>query len=111
MKTKIKYQIVLITIFLFIAGSSLAQAPSVSNDAAIERFKLSLSGIASSGIGMTSSSTNGLKEIGVATTDLIRGNGSKAGYMLGHGAIVDVKMCIRDRLHRLHSPDAIKGLY
>lgn len=90
MKTKIKYQIVLITIFLFIAGSSLAQAPSVSNDAAIERFKLSLSGIASSGIGMTSSSTNGLKEIGVATTDLIRGNGSKAGYMLGHGAIVDV---------------------
>ena len=66
-----------------------AQALSLQGDPALNAFQLGLAGSTDPGPGISSSST-GLKERGVTASEIIKGNGTKAGYMLGHGGIVDV---------------------
>ncbi|MHB1458463.1 MAG: hypothetical protein ACYC0V_16265 [Armatimonadota bacterium] len=66
-----------------------AQALSLQGDPGLNAFQLGLAGASDPGPGISSSST-GLKERGVTASDIIKGNGTKAGYMLGHGGIVDV---------------------
>lgn len=66
-----------------------AQGLSLQGDPGLNALQLSLAGSTDPGTGISSSSV-GLKERGVAASDIIKGNGTKAGYMLGHGGIVDV---------------------
>ncbi|MHB1001638.1 MAG: hypothetical protein ACYC27_20555 [Armatimonadota bacterium] len=76
----------LLALMMCFAEIAYAQATDVQGDAGLTAFKKALAGSSDPGPGMSSSA--GFHERGVPASDNIKGNGSKAGYSLSHGALV-----------------------
>lgn len=87
MKTaKLIFTVCLLAMLMCLAGVSHAQVQLNLGDPGLNSFQNALAGTVDPGPGMSSSA--GYHERGVPASDAIKGNGSKAGYTLSHGALV-----------------------
>lgn len=84
MKIETGYRILMILLLV----AALA-TPMCAQDNAAQNNRLSLTETTVPVQGLISSSSTGLKDVGILASEVIKGNGSRAGYMLGHRGIVD----------------------